>query len=61
MKAVTINHKTQMVFGKFKGALLGNVPGDYLIFLYNQGKSGRYTKYILDNMEQLKSDKKKRK
>lgn len=51
-----INDKTPMQFGKFKGALLGNVPAKYLLFLFDIGKSGRYTSYIVKNMNVLKAE-----
>jgi len=46
-----------MPFGKYKGTKLANVPADYLIWLYDNGKClGEIGKYIADNMDVLKSE-----
>ena len=46
-----------MPFGKYKGTKLANVPADYLIWLYDNGKCfGEIGKYIVDNMDVLKSE-----
>lgn len=45
-----------MPFGKYKGALLANVPAKYLIFLYDNNKSGVITDYIKDSMDALKAE-----
>lgn len=39
-----------MPFGKFKGEKMINVPADYLLWLYNNGKCfGEVKKYLEDN------------
>lgn len=50
----------KMPFGQHKGTAMINVPGSYLIWLYDNGKCyGDLKKYIEDNMEVLKKEAKK--
>lgn len=52
--------KTIMPFGKHKGEKLANVPAGYLIYIYeNLQLSEPLKKYIKDNMEALKMEKKR--
>lgn len=46
-----------MPFGKHKGEKMANVPPDYLLWIYDNGKCyGEVRKYIADNLEVLKSE-----
>ena len=43
-----------MWFGAHKGKMLSQVPDEYLLFLYNNGKAfGKLAKYIEDNLDVL--------
>jgi uncharacterized protein (DUF3820 family) len=45
---------TKIPFGKYQGTALGNVPAEYLIWLYDNGKLyGGLKKYVEDNMQSL--------
>lgn len=49
--------KSLMPFGKYKGEPMINVPPDYLIWLYDEGKCfGELKEYIKDNMDVLKKE-----
>jgi len=49
------NDYTLMPFGKHKGEQLGNVPDDYLIWLYNNHKlDKRLSKYIEESFPKEK-------
>lgn len=46
-----------MPWGKFKGEKIGNVPGDYLIWIYENNKCfGEVKQYIKDNLTVLKTE-----
>lgn len=52
-----IDDNSTMPFGKYKGEKMANVPPDYLIWLYENGKCyGDIKDYIAENMEVLKSE-----
>ena len=52
-----INDETIMWFGKHKGEKLINVPGRYLLDLYNSGKAyGKILEYLEDNLECFKKE-----
>jgi uncharacterized protein (DUF3820 family) len=52
-----IDDNSIMPFGKYKGEKMANVPPDYLIWLYENGKCyGDIKQYIAENMEVLKSE-----
>jgi uncharacterized protein (DUF3820 family) len=52
-----IDDNSIMPFGKYKGEKMANVPPDYLIWLYENGKCyGDIKDYIAENMEVLKSE-----
>lgn len=54
-----MNDNSIMPFGKYKGEKLANVPADYLIWLYDNGKIfGDLKKYIEENSDVLKFQKK---
>jgi uncharacterized protein (DUF3820 family) len=49
--------ESMMPFGKHKGEKMANVPPDYLLWIYDNGKCyGEVRKYIADNLEVLKSE-----
>lgn len=49
--------ESMMPFGKYKGEKMANIPPDYLIWLYDNGKCyGEVRKYIADNLDVLKSE-----
>ena len=46
-----------MPFGKYKGEKLANVPPEYLMWLYDEGKCyGELRTYIADNMDSIKAE-----
>jgi len=45
-----------MPFGIYKRIPLGKVPSHYLIYIYENGKSGRLTDYIENKIEALRKD-----
>jgi uncharacterized protein (DUF3820 family) len=46
-----------MPFGKHKGEKLANVPPEYLLWLYDEGKCyGELRAYIADNMDSIKAE-----
>lgn len=52
-----MNDESIMPFGKYKGEKMANVPPDYLLWIYDNGKCyGEVRKYIADNLEVLKSE-----
>lgn len=52
-----MNDESIMPFGKYKGEKLANVPPDYLLWLFDNGKCyGEVRQYIEDNLEVLKSE-----
>ena len=49
--------ESMMPFGKYKGEKMANIPPDYLLWLYDNGKCyGEVRKYIADNLDVLKSE-----
>lgn len=56
-----LTDKSQMPFGQYKGALMGNVPAKYLLFLHGKGlNDGPVKTYIIENMDTLKLEVKKK-
>lgn len=46
-----------MPFGKYKGEKMANIPADYLLWLYENGKCyGEVKEYIKDNWEVLQTE-----
>lgn len=47
-----------MPFGKYKGTKMANVPAHYLLHLFNNCDwlSGKVKSYIVDNLEELRSE-----
>lgn len=56
-----INDKSKMAFGQYKDYPLVSVPAAYLLNLYDNNRSGRYTDYIKQNMDVLIKQAKKKK
>jgi uncharacterized protein (DUF3820 family) len=54
---MSINDSTIIHFGKYKGEKLANVPGEYLLYLYENGYCyPELCQYIKDNLDVIKSD-----
>ena len=52
-----MNDESLMPFGKYKNEKLANVPPDYLIWLYDNGKCFNDLKeYIKENLDCLKQE-----
>lgn len=52
-----MNDETLMPFGKYKGEKMCNVPSDYLLWLFENGKCyGGVKQYIKDNLDVIKSE-----
>ena len=50
-----MNDESIMPFGKHKGKKMADVPGDYLIWIYENDKcTGAVKNYIEDNLEVIK-------
>lgn len=48
---------SRMPFGKYKNEKMANVPPDYLLWLYNEGKCfGEVRQYIQENLSVLKEE-----
>jgi len=46
-----------MPFGKYKGQKMANVPPDYLLFIYDNGRLfGGVAEYIKENLDVLKAE-----
>lgn len=46
-----------MPWGIHQGTKMANVPADYLLYLYREGKCDRPVKeYIIDNLDALKAE-----
>ena len=46
-----------MPFGKYKGEKLANIPAEYLLWLYDEGRCyGELRTYIADNMDSIKAE-----
>lgn len=52
-----MNDESLMPFGKYKGEKMANIPPDYLIWVYDNGKVyGDVKDYIKDNLDVLKAE-----
>jgi len=52
-----MNDESLIPFGKYKGEKLANVPPDYLLWLFDNGKCyGDLKEYIKDNLDVLRSE-----
>jgi len=52
-----MNDESLMPFGKYRGEKMANIPPDYLIWLYDNGKVyGDIKNYIKDNLDVLKAE-----
>jgi uncharacterized protein (DUF3820 family) len=52
-----ITDNTPMPFGRHQGKAMVNVPGVYLLWLYNQGCShAGVRKYLIDNLNAIKKE-----
>ncbi len=50
-----LNDDSYMLFGKYKGIKMANVPADYLLWLYDNNKCNKDVKdYIEDNLDVLR-------
>lgn len=50
-----LNDDSIMPFGKYKGEKLGDVPADYLLWLYENDRCDRKVKsYVEENMDVIK-------
>lgn len=55
MPQVIYTDETLMPFGKYKGTPLANVPNDYLLWLYENGKTfGAMKDYLQENIEAIR-------
>ena len=45
-----INDETIIHFGIHQGKALIDIPDDYLLWLYNNDKAGKYEEYILETI-----------
>lgn len=59
--AEEITDNSKMQWGKYKDYPLVSVPANYLLFLYDNEKAGRYKEYIKSNMDVLIKQAKKEK
>jgi|WetSurMetagenome_2_1015567.scaffolds.fasta_scaffold03883_17 uncharacterized protein (DUF3820 family) len=49
-----MNDNDKMPFGKYKGEMMANIPAEYLIWLYENGKCyGDVKKYLDENIDTL--------
>ena len=47
----------KMPFGKYQGEKMANVPSEYLLWLYENGKCyGPVKDYIIENLETIKAE-----
>jgi uncharacterized protein (DUF3820 family) len=53
MQTEKITDETIIHFGQYMGTKLGNVPDDYLLFLHERDRAGRYKSYIIENLEAI--------
>ena len=54
---MALTDNSPMPFGKYKGTAMANVPADYLIWIYDNGKCNAEVKtYIIDNLDVLKNE-----
>lgn len=53
---VIFTDSSLMPFGKYKGDRLIDVPGSYLLWLYENDKAGSIKGYIEDNLDAIKID-----
>jgi len=53
----TMDDNSRMPFGKHRDKTMANVPSDYLLWIYENGKTyGALKQYIEDNMDAIKQD-----
>ena len=53
----TLDDNSKMPFGIHQGKAMANVPSDYLLWLYENGKTyGALKQYIEDNLDAIKQD-----
>lgn len=56
-----LNDDSLMPFGKYKGTKMGNVPAEYLMWLYDNNKCDKAVReYIEDNLDVLQYEIKNR-
>lgn len=51
-----IGDDTILWFGRHKGKALADVPDEYLLWLYENQRSGMLTGYITENLESIKKN-----
>lgn len=52
-----LTDNSPMPFGQHKGKAMANVPAQYLLWLYNKGvEHGPVKRYILDNLDALRTE-----
>ena len=52
-----MNDESIMPFGKYKGEKMANIPPDYLLWLYDNGKCyGEVLQYIKENLDVLSAE-----
>ena len=52
-----MNDNSVMPFGKYKGEKMANVPADYLLWMYENGKCyGEIKEYIKDNLQVIQTE-----
>lgn len=52
-----LTDESPMPYGKHRGTKMGNVPADYLIWLFDNNKTtGQLTVYIHENMDSLEKE-----
>lgn len=58
----TLTDDSLMPYGKYKGKKMANVPPDYLIWLYDNGKCNEQVKrYVFSNYSVLQEEIRRRK
>lgn len=54
---MTLTDKSPMPFGIHKGTSMANVPAEYLLWLYDNGKCSQEVRdYIEDNLDVLRQE-----
>lgn len=62
LKLYNMTDNSTMPFGKYKGQKMANVPGDYLLWLYENNKCyGEVKDYIKNNLDVIKEEIKRKK
>jgi uncharacterized protein (DUF3820 family) len=55
-----MDDSSKMPWGKYEGESMANVPSDYLIWLWDNGRcSGEVKQYIKDNLDVLQEEAKR--